>query len=119
MFFVGDYGFAWTPHGTYARDLEHFVNLLDFTPHEAIISATRGVAAQFMRGHELGQIKPGYYGDCILVDGNPLVDITVLQDHSKLNIICINGRIHKAGRKEFVAPSGAVDTMQQMAICRR
>ncbi len=28
----GDYGFAWTPHGTYARDLQHFVELLDFTP---------------------------------------------------------------------------------------
>lgn len=28
----GDYGFAWTPHGTYARDLEHFVELLGFTP---------------------------------------------------------------------------------------
>ena len=60
-----------------------------------------------MRGHELGQIKPGYYGDCILVDGNPLEDITVLQDHSKLNIICINGRVHKASRKEYVPSPSA------------
>lgn len=95
---------AWTPHGTYARDLEHFVNLLGFTPHEAIIAATRGVAALLMRGHELGQVRPGYFADCILVDGNPLEDITVLQDHDKLNIICINGRVHKAGRKEYVPP---------------
>jgi hypothetical protein len=36
----GDYGFAWTPHGTYARNPEHFVELLGFTPMEAIISAT-------------------------------------------------------------------------------
>ncbi|CAK1358956.1 unnamed protein product [Cercospora beticola] len=100
----GDYGFAWTPHGTYARDLAHFVDLLKFTPHEAILAATRGVAALFMRGHELGQIKPGYYADCILVDGNPLEDITILQDHDKLNVICINGRVHKAGRKEFIPP---------------
>lgn len=57
-----------------------------------------------MRGHELGRLQPGYYADCILVDGNPLDDITVLQDHSKLNIICINGRVHKAGRKEYAAP---------------
>jgi hypothetical protein len=53
----GDYGFAWTPHGTYARDLEHFVKLLGFTPHEAIIAATAGVAKLFMRGHELGAIR--------------------------------------------------------------
>lgn len=101
----GDYGFAWCPHGTYARDLAHFVNLLGFTPHEAIISATVGVAALFMRSHELGRIQPGYYADCILVDGNPLDDISILQDHDKLNIIVINGRVHKAGRREYVRES--------------
>jgi hypothetical protein len=100
----GDYGFAWTPHGTYARDLEHFVNLLGFTPHEAIIAATTGVAKLMMREKELGKIQPGYFADCVLVDGNPLDDIKVLQDHDKLNVICINGRVHKAGRKEYIPP---------------
>lgn len=75
----GDYGFAWTPHGTYARDLEHFVKLLEFTPMEAIISATAGVATLFMREDELGLVKPGYFADLILVNGNPLDDVTVLQ----------------------------------------
>ncbi|MEO1203065.1 MAG: amidohydrolase family protein, partial [Pseudomonadota bacterium] len=28
----GDYGFAWNPIGTNARDMEHFVKLLDYTP---------------------------------------------------------------------------------------
>ncbi len=98
----GDYGFAWTPHGTYARDLQHFVERLGFTPHEAVIAATRGVAALMMRSHELGRIQPGYLADCILVDGNPLEDITVLQDHSRLNVICLNGHVHKAGRKEYI-----------------
>lgn len=55
-----------------------------------------------MRSHELGKIQPGYYADCILVDGNPLEDIAVLQDHDKLNIILINGRVHKAGRREYI-----------------
>ncbi|KAH8595907.1 isoaspartyl dipeptidase-like protein [Bisporella sp. PMI_857] len=100
----GDYGFAWTPHGTYARDLAHFVKLLDFTPMEALIAATAGVAKLFMREDELGMIKEGFYGDCILVDGNPLEDIEILQDHDKLNVIVINGKVHKAGRKEHIAP---------------
>ncbi|MCJ1306339.1 hypothetical protein MMC08_009159, partial [Hypocenomyce scalaris] len=91
----GDYGFAWTPHGTYARDLQHFVELLDFTPMESIIAATAGVAKLFMR-EDLGKIKPGYFADCILVDGDPLKNIKVLQDHDKLNVICLNGKIHKA-----------------------
>lgn len=54
-----------------------------------------------MRSHEMGQIKAGNFADCVLVDGNPLEEIEVLQDHSKLNIIVINGRVHKAGRKEY------------------
>ncbi|RDW63336.1 hypothetical protein BP6252_10881 [Coleophoma cylindrospora] len=98
----GDYGFAWTPHGTYARDLAHFVNLLDFTPMEAIIAATAGVAKLFMREHELGKISTGFYADCILVDGDPLKNIEVLQDHEKLNVIVINGRVHKASRREYL-----------------
>lgn len=57
-----------------------------------------------MRSHQMGQIKPGNYADCILVDGNPIEGIEVLQDHDKLNIIVINGRVHKAGRMEYVPP---------------
>jgi hypothetical protein len=68
---------------------------------EAIISATAGVAKLFMQEHELGKVQPGYYADMILVDGDPLDDITVFQDHSKLNVIMINGRIHKASPKDF------------------
>ena len=69
---------------------------------EAIVSSTAGVAKLFMREEELGKVKPGYYADLILVDGDPLKDITVLQDHEKLNVIMINGRIHKASYKEFL-----------------
>jgi imidazolonepropionase-like amidohydrolase len=99
-----DYGFAWTPHGTYARDLSHFVKLMGFTPYESIIAATYGVAKLMLRANEMGQIKPGNYADCILVDGDPIKDIDILQQHEKLNVIMINGRVHKAGRKEYVPP---------------
>ncbi|KAK0926272.1 hypothetical protein LTS01_026193, partial [Friedmanniomyces endolithicus] len=66
--------------------------MLGFTPMEALVSATAGVAKLFMREHELGKIKPGYFADCILVNGNPLDDIKILQDHSKLDVIMVNGR---------------------------
>lgn len=77
------------------------MKLLEFTPMEAIIAATAGVGKLFMQENELGKIQPGFYADMILVDGNPLDDITVFQDHSKLNVIVINGRIHKASPKDF------------------
>jgi len=89
----GDYGFAWTPHGTYARDLEHFVKLLEFTPMEAIISATAGVATLFMREDELGLVKPGYFADLILVNGNPLDDVTVLQVSAPFPSYCRGGLV--------------------------
>lgn len=59
---------------------------------ESIMAATAGVAKLFMREEELGKIQPGFYADCILVDGDPLKDITILQDHDKINVIVINGR---------------------------
>jgi hypothetical protein len=31
----------------------------------------------------------------ILIDGNPLEDITILQDHDKLHCIMKDGRFHK------------------------
>lgn len=49
-------------------------------------------------------MKEGYFADCILVDGNLLEDITVLQDHDRLSVIVVNGRVHKAGRKEYLPP---------------
>ncbi|KAL6237973.1 hypothetical protein BDW75DRAFT_237844 [Aspergillus navahoensis] len=102
----GDYGLAWAPHGTYARDPEHFTKVLGFAPHEAIIAATYGVAKLFMRSHKMGQIKDGNLADCVLVDGSPLDDITVFQDHSRLNAIIITGRVHKGGRKQLLVPNG-------------
>lgn len=91
----GDYGFAWTPHGTYARDLQHFVERLQFTPMEAILSATALGGEIMLQPDELGKVQPGYYADLLLVDGDPLADITVLQDHDKLNAIMKNGQFHK------------------------
>lgn len=97
----GDYGFAWTPHSTYARDLMHFVELFGYTPKETLIIATAGGGDLFMRPHELGKIQPGYYADMILVNGNPLDDIKVLQDHSKLDMILINGKVHKETARDM------------------
>lgn len=91
----GDYGFAWTPHGTYARDLQHFVERLGFTPMEAILSATARGGEIMLRPGELGKVAPGYLADLLLVDGDPLADITVLQDHDRLHAIMKDGRFHK------------------------
>ena len=92
----GDYGFAWNPVGRNARDLEHFVNLLGFTPIEAVTAATKLGGEIMMQGDELGLVKPGYLADLLLVDGNPLADIRILQDRNRLLAIMKDGAFHKA-----------------------
>ena len=91
----GDYGFAWNPNGTNARDIEHFVNLLGFSPMDAVLSATKLGGEIMMMGKELGQIRPGYLADILLVDGNPLANVKILQDANKLLAIMKDGQFHK------------------------
>ena len=83
----GDYGFADNPQGTNARDLEHFVKHFGFTPSDALQAATR-IGGQIMqRGHELGLVKAGWLADLLLVDGDPLADVRVLQDKRRLSLV--------------------------------
>lgn len=103
----GDYGFAWTPHGTYARDLDHFVRLLKFSPMEAILSATKLGGEIMGRPDELGQVRPGYLADLLLVDGDPLADITILQDRDRLAAIMKDGKFHK--EPQFTSESHRVE----------
>src|SRR3546814_1709544 len=91
----GDYGFAWTPMGTNAKDLELFVNLLGFSPMEAIRAATAYGGQIMGLGNELGLIREGYLADLLLVDGDPASDVRVLQDKSRLVAIMKDGRFHK------------------------
>jgi imidazolonepropionase-like amidohydrolase len=91
----GDYGFAWIKHGTNAKDLEYFVRYLGFTPMEALTAATRYGAEIMMKGNELGQVKEGYLADLLLVDGDPLANIAILQDPARMLAIMKDGQFHK------------------------
>jgi imidazolonepropionase-like amidohydrolase len=73
----GDFGHQWTHHGTYAAELQRYVELVDMAPVEAIHTATRNMGP--VVGLELGQVRAGYLADLLVVDGDPTADITVLQ----------------------------------------
>ena len=53
-----------------------------------------------LRPDELGKVQPGYLADLLLVDGDPLADITLLQDRDKLDYIMKDGRFHKEAADE-------------------
>jgi len=92
----GDYGFAWNPIGTDARDIAHFVDMLGFAPMDAILSATRLGGEIMGMGDRIGQIRTGYLADLILVDGNPLANVALLQQREKMRAIMKNGEFWKA-----------------------
>jgi imidazolonepropionase-like amidohydrolase len=91
----GDYGFPFNPNGRNARDLELFVRHLGFTPTEALVAATQWGGELTGMGGEIGQIKPGYLADLLLVKGDPTVDVAVLQNADNLLAIMKDGKFHK------------------------
>lgn len=92
----GDYGFAWIQHGTNARDLQYFVDRVGMTPMEALISATRYGGQIMGRPGELGQVKPGFLADLLLVDGDPLTNIRILQDPKRILAVMKDGSFHRS-----------------------
>ena len=64
--------------GKNATELEAMVKR-GLTPLEAIQAATISAAELLDWKEDIGVLEPGHYADVIAVDGNPLTDITVLQ----------------------------------------
>jgi imidazolonepropionase-like amidohydrolase len=92
----GDYGFAWNPHGDYAKELSFFVDYVGFSPMDTIVCATRTGAEICGTDHEVGTIEAGKLADILVVDGDVIADIAVLADRSRLLAVIQNG-IVKAG----------------------
>ena len=65
-------------------------------PAEIINSATVVNAEILQRADELGELKPGAFADLLVVDGDPLADLGLLQDEGKhLSAIMKGGRFYK------------------------
>ncbi len=93
----GDYGFAWNPHGDYAKELTFFVKHVGFSPLEVIRCGTRTGAEIMGREREFGTVEPGKLADLLIVDGDVLADISLLEDRSRL-LAVMQGGLVKAGR---------------------
>lgn len=93
----GDYGFGWNPHGDYAREITFFVKDVGFTPLEAIMCATKTGAEIMGRADEFGTVEVGKLADLLIVEGDVVKDITLLEDRSRF-IAVMQGGIIKAGQ---------------------
>jgi len=88
----GDYGFAWNPHGDYAKELTFFVKYVGFTPLEVITCATKTGAEIMGRGAEFGTLEAGKLGDVLVVDGDVVGDISLLEDRGNFVAVLQGGR---------------------------
>ena len=71
--------------------MEVLVDALGITPLEAITCATKNNAIAMQAQGELGTIDAGSRADVIVVDGDPLADIRILNDRSRLRAVISRG----------------------------
>jgi imidazolonepropionase-like amidohydrolase len=82
-------------HGANAEELTHMVDLGGMSPMQAIVAATKTAAECNRMGDEVGTLKPGMLADLLVVEGDPLSDISILEDKSNLAMIMQGGNAHK------------------------
>jgi imidazolonepropionase-like amidohydrolase len=68
-----------SPHGSNAREFAYMVEA-GMPPMAALRSATVHAAELLRMSDELGSVAPGKYADIVAVAGDPLADITVLEE---------------------------------------
>jgi imidazolonepropionase-like amidohydrolase len=88
-----DYGIIVLPHGRYAEELEFYVKTVGMAPLDVLRWATANGGA--LMGLPVGQVREGYLADLLVVDGDPSVDIAVLQRREKLLAILKGGAFVK------------------------
>ncbi len=81
-------------HGMNAHELSLMVEY-GCTPMQALVAAT-GTAARICRVDDIvGVLEPGKRADVLVVDGDPLADIRVLEDQARLLLIMKDGTAYK------------------------
>jgi len=90
--FATDMGCPYLFHGENARELTCMVEL-GMTPMQAIVSATRTAAGTIGWGDRIGTLEAGKLADLLLVDGNPLDEIAILEKAEKIRLVMKEGEI--------------------------
>lgn len=100
-----DSGFSVSPYGEWhARELELLMTYAGLSSLEAIQAGTQHGALMLGLDGQVGAIAPGMLADIIVVDGDPVADIRVLQDKRRI---------------ETVVRGGVIQTFDETALARR
>lgn len=79
-------------HGNNALELQHLVEA-GLTEMQALRAGTEWAADCLDMSAEVGTVEPGKLADLVVVDGNPLQDIKMLQDQSRIKLVLQGGRV--------------------------
>jgi imidazolonepropionase-like amidohydrolase len=84
------------PHGRNAKDFKILVDELGVPPLEAIKMATSSSAELIGIADDVGTLEAGKWADVIAVEGNPVDDITLLED---VRFVMKEGIVYKGEKK--------------------
>jgi len=79
-------------HGCNAMELELMVQA-GMTPMQAIVASTRTAGECMQMDRDVGTLEAGKQADLLVVDGDPLADIALLQKRDRLALIMKGGEI--------------------------
>ncbi|GAC1552857.1 MAG: amidohydrolase family protein [Beijerinckiaceae bacterium] len=74
-------------------ELRFMVEWLGMSPMDVIVAATTKAAACLERPN-LGALKRGCLADVLVVDGDPLSNIRIMEERNRLHLIMKDGRLH-------------------------
>ncbi len=73
-------------HGTNAAELPLMMKEGGLSSMEAILAGTMNAAKCCLLGDQVGTLEAGKLADILVVDGDPLADITVLQEYERITV---------------------------------
>lgn len=90
-----DFGTAHLVHGSYADELDFYVNEAGIPPRDVLRWGTRHGAELVGMAGELGEVKAGAIADLIVIDGDPIEDIRVLREVDRIPAVLKGGVFQK------------------------
>jgi len=81
-------------HGSNAEELQLMV-ACGMTPMQAIVASTKTASECVHMQGDVGTLEPGKYADLLIIDGDPLDDISILQEPGRIALVMQGGRVHK------------------------
>lgn len=79
--------------GENLAELRFMVDWLGMSPMQALVSATER-AAQCIGRDDVGVLEAGRLADLIIVEGDPLDDIRILEERDRIKLVMQGGRAH-------------------------